>query len=179
MEDVQDVRLFQHVMAVNFFGSMYCTKSALTFLKETQCRIVAISSVASLTGVPAHSAYCASKHAMNGFFESLRIELAGTRITVTIGLLILCNPKFMSEVSGQMGNLSGGASGTFQIYNRGEMCGHDREGDVSRETAGVHILERTVGPVDEISEPAGDRLDGLEGGCRGRLALTIRIFVSS
>lgn len=84
VEDLQDVHLFQQVMEVNFFGSVYCTKSALPFLKDSQGRIVAISSVASLTGVPAHSAYCASKHAMNGFFESLRIELAGTGVTVTI-----------------------------------------------------------------------------------------------
>ncbi|MDH4193432.1 MAG: SDR family NAD(P)-dependent oxidoreductase, partial [Nitrospirota bacterium] len=52
VEDVQDMRLFQQVMAVNFFGSVYCTKFALPFLKKTQGRIVAISSVASLTGVP-------------------------------------------------------------------------------------------------------------------------------
>ena len=84
VDDVQDVNLFQRVMAVNYFGSVYCTKFALPYLKETQGRIVAISSVASLTGVPAHSAYCASKHAMNGFFEALRIELAGTGVTVTI-----------------------------------------------------------------------------------------------
>lgn len=84
VEDVHDVQLYEQVMAVNFFGSVYCTKLALPFLKATQGRIVAISSVASLTGVPAHSAYCASKHAMNGFFESLRIELAGTGVTVTI-----------------------------------------------------------------------------------------------
>lgn len=84
VEDVHDVQLYQRVMAVNFFGSVYCTKLALPFLKATRGRIVAISSVASLTGVPAHSAYCASKHAMNGFFESLRIELAGTGVTVTI-----------------------------------------------------------------------------------------------
>ena len=84
VEDAQDLELYQRVMAVNFFGSVYCTKLALPFLKATQGRIVAISSVASLTGVPAHSAYCASKHAMNGFFESLRIELTGTGVTVTI-----------------------------------------------------------------------------------------------
>jgi len=84
VEDVQNMHLFQQVMAANFFGSVYCTKFALPFLKETQGRIVAISSVASLTGVPSHSAYCASKHAMNGFFESLRIELVGTGVTVTI-----------------------------------------------------------------------------------------------
>ena len=84
VEDVQDVARFKQVMDVNFLGSVYCTKFALPFLKKTQGRIVAISSVASLTGVPSHAVYCASKHAMNGFFESLRIELAGTGVSVTI-----------------------------------------------------------------------------------------------
>ena len=84
VENVQDVSRFQHIMDVNFLGSVYCTKFALPFLNQTQGRIVAISSVASLTGVPSHAVYCASKHAMNGFFESLRIEQAGTGVSVTI-----------------------------------------------------------------------------------------------
>ena len=84
VEDVQDVSQFKQIIDVNLLGSMYCTKFALPFLKETQGRIVAISSVASLTGVPSHAAYCASKHAMNGFFESLRVELIGTGVSVTI-----------------------------------------------------------------------------------------------
>ena len=84
VEDVQDVTRFQRIMEVNLLGSVYCTKFALLYLKLTQGRIVAISSVASLTGVPAHAVYCASKHAMNGFFESLRIELEGTGVSVTI-----------------------------------------------------------------------------------------------
>ena len=84
VEDVQDVSQFQHIMDVNFLGSVYCTKFSLPFLKQTQGRIVAISSVASLTGVPSHAAYCASKHAMNGFFESLRIELVESGVSVTI-----------------------------------------------------------------------------------------------
>ncbi len=84
VEDVQEVSRFQNLMDVNFMGSVYCTKFALPFLKQTQGRIVAISSVASFTGVPFHAIYSASKHAMNGFFESLRIEMAGTGVSVTI-----------------------------------------------------------------------------------------------
>jgi len=84
VEDVQDVYQFKQLMEVNCLGSIYCTKFALPFLKKTQGRIVAISSVASLTGVPSHAVYSASKHAMNGFFESLRIELAGTGVSATI-----------------------------------------------------------------------------------------------
>ncbi len=84
VEDIQDVSRMKRIIDVNLLGSMYCTKFAIPFLKKTQGRIVAISSVASLTGVPSHATYCASKHAMNGFFESLRIELAGTGVSVTI-----------------------------------------------------------------------------------------------
>ncbi len=84
VDEVQDVSRMKRIIDVNLLGSMYCTKFALPFLKQTQGRIVAISSVASLTGVPSHAVYCASKHAMNGFFESLRIELAGTGVSVTI-----------------------------------------------------------------------------------------------
>jgi short-subunit dehydrogenase len=115
VDDVQDVQLFHQVMAVNFFGSVHCTKLALPFLKETQGRIVVISSVASLTGVPSHSAYCASKHAMNGFFESLRIELAGTGVTVTI-----VAPDF---VQSEIQERSVGANG--QSFGR-VLRGHSR-----------------------------------------------------
>ena len=75
---------FKQVMEVNFFGSVYCSKYAVPFLKQSGGRIVAISSVASLTGLPSHAVYCSSKHAMNGFFEALRIELEGTGVSVTI-----------------------------------------------------------------------------------------------
>ena len=84
VDDVHDVSQFKQIIDVNLLGSVYCTKFSLPFLKQTQGRIVAISSVASLTGVPSHAIYCASKHAMNGFFESLRIELGGTGVSVTI-----------------------------------------------------------------------------------------------
>ena len=84
VEEVQDVSQFRHLIDVNFMSSVYCTKFALPFLKQTRGRIVAISSVTSFTGVPSHAIYSASKHAMNGFFESLRIELEGTGVSVTI-----------------------------------------------------------------------------------------------
>jgi short-subunit dehydrogenase len=84
VEEVKDVSCFQRIMDVNVMGSVYCTKFALPFLIKTQGRIVAISSVAGLTGVPFHAVYSASKHAMNGFFESVRIELAGIGVSVTI-----------------------------------------------------------------------------------------------
>jgi short-subunit dehydrogenase len=46
--------------------------------------IVGVSSLAGKTGVPARTAYCASKFALGGFFEALRIELSGTGVDVTM-----------------------------------------------------------------------------------------------
>jgi len=84
VEDIQNSEQFKHLLEVNFLGSVYCTTYALPALKKAHGRIIAISSVTSFTGIPSHAIYSASKHAMNGFFESLRIELAGTGVSVTI-----------------------------------------------------------------------------------------------
>ncbi|MBP9501027.1 MAG: SDR family oxidoreductase [Candidatus Promineofilum sp.] len=84
LEDVEDLSTLEYLMRVNFFGSMYCTYYALPWLKKTKGRIVAIASVAARTGVPTRTGYSASKHAMVGFFESLRIEVEDDGVSVTI-----------------------------------------------------------------------------------------------
>lgn len=83
-EDVEDLDSLEYLMRVNFFGSMYCTYYALPYLKQTRGRIVAVASVAARTGIPTRTGYSASKHAMVGFFESLRIEVEDDGISVTI-----------------------------------------------------------------------------------------------
>jgi NAD(P)-dependent dehydrogenase (short-subunit alcohol dehydrogenase family) len=83
-EEVEDTSVFEDIMAVNYFGAMYCTRAALPWILKSRGRIVAVASIAGLTGVPARSGYCASKHAMVGFFDSLRIELADRGVTVTV-----------------------------------------------------------------------------------------------
>lgn len=83
-EEMQDLQPFHHIMQVNYFGSLYCTHYALPHLKETRGRIAVISSLAGKAGVPTRSGYAASKHALVGFFDSLRIELLGSGVTVTI-----------------------------------------------------------------------------------------------
>ena len=60
------------------------TAAALPHLRASRGLLVAVASIAGLTGVPERTGYAASKHAMVGFFESLRIELQGTGVDVTI-----------------------------------------------------------------------------------------------
>jgi len=83
-DQVNDLTWFEQIMRTNYFGSLYCTHYALPYLKQTKGLIVGISSLTGKTGVPTRSAYAASKHAIAGFFDSLRIELAGSGVSVTM-----------------------------------------------------------------------------------------------
>jgi short-subunit dehydrogenase len=71
-------------MRINYLSAAYCTFYALKYLKESRGRIVAVSSLTGLSGVPTRTAYAATKHALFGFFDSLRIELMGTGVSVTM-----------------------------------------------------------------------------------------------
>jgi short-subunit dehydrogenase len=81
---IGDLSVFGRLLAVNYLGAVYTTAAALPALRATRGLIVAVASVAGLTGVPERTAYAASKHALVGFFESLRIELAGSGVDVTL-----------------------------------------------------------------------------------------------
>jgi short-subunit dehydrogenase len=70
---------------VNFFGTVALTKALLPHLKSKQCgQVVVISSVVGKIGTPLRSSYAASKHALHGFFDSLRAEIYQDNIGVTI-----------------------------------------------------------------------------------------------
>jgi short-subunit dehydrogenase len=83
-EEVSNISFYEQIMRVNYLGSVYCTYYALPFLKKTRGQIVGISSLAGRNGIPKRSGYAASKHAMVGFFDTLRIELAEHGIGVTM-----------------------------------------------------------------------------------------------
>lgn len=83
-DELETLEPFHELMRVNYFGSVYCTHYALPYLKTSGGRPVAVSSLTGKTGVPTRSGYAASKHAMAGFFDSLRIELAGSGVSVTV-----------------------------------------------------------------------------------------------
>lgn len=82
--DLTDPDVLDDIMRVNFLGSAYCTYFALPYIRTTRGRIVAISSLTGKAGVPSRTGYAASKHAMAGFFDSLRIELRDSGVTVTV-----------------------------------------------------------------------------------------------
>jgi len=83
-EDTTDPGLIEHVMRVNFFSAANCSHFALPHLIKTKGRIAAVASIAGIIGVPGHAIYGASKHAMMGFFNSLRVEMKPKGVSVTM-----------------------------------------------------------------------------------------------
>ena len=69
-----DTSVLHKVMDVNFWGCVNCTKYALPYIQKARGSIVGVSSVAGIHGLPGRTGYSASKYAMTGFLETIRIE---------------------------------------------------------------------------------------------------------
>ena len=83
--------VLRRVLDVNLFGAIHLTRAALPHLKRTHGLVIALSSVAGFTPLIARTGYSASKHALHGFFESLRTELAPDGV----GVMMVC-PSFIA-----------------------------------------------------------------------------------
>jgi short-subunit dehydrogenase len=90
------IEIDRQLMEVNFFGTIALTKSVLPFmLKQKSGHIISMSSIAGKFGFFFRSAYSASKHALHGFFEAMRMEIQNDNIKV----LIVCPGKINTNIS--------------------------------------------------------------------------------
>ena len=87
-----NLSVFKKVMQVNFWGTVYCTKYALPYVLKSKGSIVGVSSIAGHKGLPGRTAYSASKFALQGFLESLRIENLKNNLHV-----LIISPGFTSS----------------------------------------------------------------------------------
>ena len=69
-----DLDVIKRLMDTNFWGTVYCTKYALPYLLETKGSIVGVISTAGYLGLPGRTGYSASKFAIRGFLDTLRVE---------------------------------------------------------------------------------------------------------
>lgn len=79
-----DLVVLKTLMDVNFWGAVYCCKYAMPALLASKGTIVGVSSIAGYRGLPGRTGYSASKFAMNGFLESLRVENLKTGLHVMV-----------------------------------------------------------------------------------------------
>lgn len=87
-----DMSVFEKIMQINFMGTVYCTKYALPHIIKQKGTIVGVSSISGYAPLPARTAYCASKYAMHGFLETLRIENKRNNLHV-----LIATPGFTSS----------------------------------------------------------------------------------
>ena len=83
-DEITDVTVFERLMKVNYLGTVYSAYYALPELKKSRGLLVGVSSLTGKTGVPTRSAYGATKHAMQGFLDALRVEVADTGVDVLV-----------------------------------------------------------------------------------------------
>ena len=78
------LEVIRTLMEVNFWGTVYCTHYALPYLLKSGGSVVGVSSIAGNKGLPGRTGYSASKFAMQGFLETLRVENLKTGLHVLI-----------------------------------------------------------------------------------------------
>ena len=79
-----DLAVLKQVMDINFWGTVYCSKYAMPYLLKEKGSVLGVSSIAGIKGLPGRTGYSASKFAMNGFMEALRIENLKTGLHVGV-----------------------------------------------------------------------------------------------
>ena len=130
----------RQLMEVDFFGQVALTKAVLPHLMERgDGHIVAVSSLTGRVGIPLRSAYSAAKHAIHGFFDTLRLELSRSGIAVTI----VCPPNVRTSISTNAITASGEPySAMDRIQERGmasEQCARRIARALRRRPRELHI----------------------------------------
>ncbi len=101
-----ELSVIKKLMDVNFWGAVFCTKYALPHILANKGSVVGVSSIAGIKALPARTGYSASKYALDGFLEALRVENLKKGIHVLIAY-----PGFTAS---NIRNTSLGADGSAQ-----------------------------------------------------------------
>jgi short-subunit dehydrogenase len=153
-DELKELSGYERVMRVNYLGCVYLTHAALPQLRASRGRIAVVASLAGLNGVPTRTAYAASKHAVIGFFDSLRIELQGSGVSVTIA----CPDFVVSEIQRRSIGADGKPLGTTPLQEdrimSAEACARQIvSGLVARERMLVMSLRGRLGRFAKLLAP--------------------------
>lgn len=111
------------LMEVDYFGPVALTKAVLPAMRARRAgRIVVVSSVMGYVGTPGRSTYAAAKHALHGYFDSLRAEVWREGIGVTLACPGYVKTAVSDNALGPRGNKHGQTDGTHQSGISAEHC---------------------------------------------------------
>jgi short-subunit dehydrogenase len=111
-----DISVDRRLMEVNYFGGIYLVKVLKDMFLERGVHIGVVSSVSGVFGFPVRSAYCASKHAIHGFYETIALEYPQIKTTIIIP------GRIHTDVSKNALDGNGKATG---IMDPGQANGYD------------------------------------------------------
>jgi NAD(P)-dependent dehydrogenase (short-subunit alcohol dehydrogenase family) len=100
------ISVYRKVMDVNFYGSLNCTRAAIDTLIDRKGSIIVIESLAGLTPLLGRTGYCASKHALHGFFTTLRSELRGKGVHIMLVCPGFVNTNLQTRALGGDGRVT-------------------------------------------------------------------------
>jgi len=128
----------RRIMEVDFFGPVALTKLVLPRMIEQQAgHLIVTSSVAGKHAVPMHTAYCAAKHALHGYFDTLRIEHLNDNIAVT--LLVIAGVR--SHV------FEHALTGDGSEYGKSDWGG---DSGMTAEACAERVVEAILNPEEEV-----------------------------
>jgi short-subunit dehydrogenase len=143
LEALHDLDLFRHVMQVNFYGALSCTFHALPHLIESRGRLVNISSLGGKFAIPHNSSYVASKFALGGLSDSLRLEVRRHGVSVTLVCPYWVVSEFHESYLDREGQRKGKAGRS--LYTRRTMTA-DRCAQIALDAAYRRKREVLMGP---------------------------------
>ncbi|MBR5149842.1 MAG: SDR family NAD(P)-dependent oxidoreductase [Bacteroidaceae bacterium] len=141
-----DISVDRRLMEVNYFGGIYLVKSLKEMFLARGVHIAVVSSVSGVFGFPVRSAYCASKHAIHGFYETIALEYPQIKTT------ILIPGRIHTDVSKNALDGTGKATG---IMDPGQANGYDvnRCAKVAIKAIARGKHQKVIGGFDTIMVP--------------------------
>lgn len=135
--ETTELDVIRKLMDINFWGTVYCTKYALPHLLKSGGSVVGVSSIAGYKGLPGRIGYSASKFAMHGFLEVLRIE----NMKKGLHVLIAC-PGFTSS----------------NIRNTALSANGSQQGESPRDETSMMTPEKVAEHIFKAIEKKKDRI---------------------
>lgn len=141
-----DISVDRRLMEVNYFGGIYLVKSLKDMFIKRGVHIAVVSSVSGVFGFPVRSAYCASKHAIHGFYETIALEYPQIKTTIIIP------GRIHTDVSKNALDGNGKATG---IMDPGQANGYDvnRCAKVAIRAIARGRHQKVIGGFDTIMVP--------------------------
>ncbi len=102
-----DLDVIRTLMNTNFWGTVYCTKYALPHILINKGSIVGISSIAGFQGLPGRTGYSASKFAIHGFMDTLRIEHLHEHLHVMVACPSFTSTNIRKTALNKVGHIQG------------------------------------------------------------------------